>query len=97
MDKSKMAAKLARQCDLSVAKAKEVLNTIFDTRPGRGLIAVELDAGRKVVLHRFGSFSTRRRDRRNGRNPATGAPITIPEKVYPRFTASKSFRERIAR
>ena len=56
MNKSEMAEKLARKCDLSQAKALEIVNTIFDTKPGGGIIAVELDAGGKVQLPGFGVF-----------------------------------------
>ena len=48
MNKKEMAAKLAKTCGLSQAKAAEVINAIFDARPGKGIIAIELDAGRKV-------------------------------------------------
>ena len=45
MNKTEMAAKLAKKCDLSQAKAAEVIGAIFDTEAGEGIIAVELDAG----------------------------------------------------
>lgn len=96
MDQRQMAAKLAEKLDIPVSRAKQILDTIFDTRPGRGIIAVELDSGRKVTLRGFGTFSTRQRSQRNGRNPATGASIAIPAKKYPFFSAGKSLRERVA-
>ena len=75
MTKTEMAAKLASKCDLSQAKAGEIIDTIFSSKPGEGIIAVELDAGRKVSIAGFGTFETRRRKARQGRNPATGATI----------------------
>ena len=77
MNKTEMAKKLAGKVDLSQAKAAEVIEAIFDTTPGSGIIAVELDAGREVSIAGFGKFDTKRRSARQGRNPATGATIQI--------------------
>lgn len=96
MNKSEMAAKLASQCDLSQTKAAEIVNCIFDTKAGSGIISVELDAGRKVTLPGFGSFGTKYRSARQGRNPATGATITIAAKTYPYFKAGKGLKDRVA-
>ena len=96
MNKSEMAARLAQKCDLTQAKAQEVVNAIFDTKAGSGIIAVELDAGRKVSLPGFGSFGTKYRGSRMGRNPATGATITIAGKTYPYFKAGKGLKDRVA-
>ena len=96
MNKSEMAEKLARKADLSQAKALEIVNTIFDTKPGSGIIAVELDAGGKVQPPGFGVFGTKSRAERQGRNPATGATITIAAKKYPFFKPGKGLKDRIA-
>ena len=97
MNKTEMAEKLAAKCDLSKAKAAEVVNCIFDTAPGQGIIATELDAGRKVDITGFGSFSTKHRGSRQGRNPATGQTITIAAKTYPDFRAGKGLKDRVAK
>lgn len=96
MTKSEMAAKLAKQCDLSQTKALEAVNCIFDTAPGKGIIAVELDAGREVRITGFGTFGTKRRSARSGRNPATGETIQLAAKTYPTFKAGKSLKDRVA-
>jgi len=96
MNKSEMADKLAKKCDMSKAKAMEVVNTIFDTASGGGIIAVELDAGRKVGVTGFGTFSTKHRGERTGRNPATGQVITLAPKTYPVFKAGKGLKDRVA-
>ncbi len=96
MNKKEMAAKLAKTCGLSQAKAAEVINAIFDARPGKGIIAVELDAGRKVTIPGFGTFGTRKRAARPGTNPSTGAKIQIPAKTLPYFKAGKTLKERVA-
>ncbi len=96
MNKSEMAAKLAGKCDLTQAKAAEIVACIFDTKPGTGIIAVELDAGGKVSIPGFGTFGTKYRGARQGRNPATGATITIAGKTYPFFKAGKGLKDRVA-
>lgn len=95
MTKSDMAAKLASKCDLSQAKASEIIDCIFSTKPGEGIIAVELDAGRKVSIAGFGNFETRRRKARQGRNPATGATIQIAAATVPAFKAGKGLKDRV--
>ena len=77
MNKTEMAERLAKKCDMSQARAQEIVSCIFDTKPGHGIIAVELDAGRKVQIPGFGTFGTKFRASRMGRNPATGQTITI--------------------
>jgi len=96
MNKKEMAAKLAKKTGLSQAKAGDVINAIFDARPGKGIIAVELDAGRKVTIPGFGTFGTKTRAARVGTNPSTGAKINISAKKYPYFRAGKTLKERVA-
>ena len=97
MNKKEMAAKLAKKCNLSQAKAAEVITAIFSCDDGQGIIAVELDAGRKVTIPGFGTFNTKKRAARTGTNPATKAKIQIPAKNYPHFSAGKTLKERVAK
>jgi DNA-binding protein HU-beta len=90
VNKSEMADKLADKADISKGKAAEI------TKPGEGIIAVELDAGRKVNITGFGNFATKHRSARQGRNPATGETITIAAKRYAHFSASKGLKDRVA-
>jgi DNA-binding protein HU-beta len=96
MNKTEMAKKLAKKTDLTQAKAVEVIDAIFSTEPGEGIIAVELDAGRKLTVAGFGTFDTKSRSARQGRNPATGETITIPAKKYATFKPAKGLRDRVA-
>ena len=96
MNKSEMADKLAKKADVSKGKAAEIIDHIFSTKSGEGIIAVELDAGRKVNVTGFGIFSTRNRAGRQGRNPATGERIWIEPKTYAHFAASKGLKDRVA-
>lgn len=95
MNKTEMAQKLAKKADLSQQDAAKILEIIFSAHPSTGLIAVTLDAGGKVTLPGFGTFSTKHRAERQGRNPATGETITIPAKNYVHFKPGKTLRERV--
>ena len=96
MNKSEMADKLAKKADLSKAQAAEIIDIIFSTKSGEGIIAVELDAGGKVNITGFGSFTTKQRSARQGRNPATGETIMIPARKYAHFSAAKGLKDRVA-
>lgn len=95
MNKSEMAEKLAKKADISKAQAAEIIEHIFSSEDGQGIIAVELDAGREVSIYGFGKFSTKRRKARQGRNPSTGATIQIAAKTYPHFAAAKGLKDRV--
>ena len=97
MNKKELTAKLAKTTGLSQAKAAEVLNALFDADPGKGIIAIELDAGRKVTVPGFGTFGTKKRAARTGTNPATGKKINISAKAYAYFKPGKTLRERVAK
>jgi DNA-binding protein HU-beta len=91
-----MAEKLAKKADISKAKASEIIDIIFSSAPGEGIIAVELDADRDVAIAGFGKFETRRRKAREGRNPATGATIHIPATKVAAFKPAKGLKDRVA-
>lgn len=95
MNKTEMAKKLAGKTDMTQAEAADVVDAIFSTEPGEGIIAVELDAGRKVSISGFGTFETQRRSARKGRNPATGEEIDIPARTVAKFRPAKGLKERV--
>ena len=95
MNKTEMVAELARKTDLTQTKASEVIEAIFSTVPGQGLIAGELQNGGEVSIGGFGKFETRERGARTGRNPATGATIQIAAKRSPAFKAAKNLKDAV--
>ena len=97
MTKQDFAEKLAKKTDLSKAKAMDVIDAIFSTKAGEGIIAVELDAGRDFTITGFGTFKTRKTKARKGRNPQTGKEITIAARRSVSFRAGKGLKERIRR
>lgn len=58
-------------------------------------ITQTLEKGARVELRGFGTFSTRKRDARLGRNPRTGSPVKVPEKHVPFFRAGKDLKIRV--
>ncbi len=96
MNKTEMAQKLAKNTDLTQAKAVEVIEEIFSSEPGKGIIAVELDADREVSIAGFGKFETRNRKARQGRNPATGATIQIAASKVAAFKPAAGLKSRVS-
>jgi nucleoid DNA-binding protein len=84
-----------KKTGVSQGKAAEIIDTMFSAHPRKGLIATALDAGEKVTIPGFGTFATKHRGARQGRNPATGATIMIPAKQYVHFKPGKTLRERV--
>lgn len=95
MNKSEMAVKLAKKLEMTQAKAAEIVDAVFSAT--KGIIAVELDAGRKVSMPGFGIFTTKKRGPRKGRNPATGKAITIAARKYVVFRAGKTLKDKVAK
>lgn len=50
----------------------------------------------KVVLVGFGTFSAQMRKEREGRNPSTGAVISIPARKMPKFAPGKELKQAVA-
>jgi DNA-binding protein HU-beta len=95
MNKTELITKLAKKTGLTQAKAAEAVDALFNAK--KGIVAVELDAGRKVAVPGFGTFTTRKRSARQGRNPATGKAITIAARKYPAFKVGKTLKEKVAK
>lgn len=91
MNKVELVAAIAEKADLSKKDAEKALNAVLES------VVAALAAGDKVSLVGFGTFETRKRDERQGRNPATGANITIPASVQPAFKAGRAFKDAVAK
>jgi integration host factor subunit beta len=62
-----------------------------------GTIAEALARGDRVELRGFGAFSVKSRPARTGRNPRTGAHVSVAEKAVPFFKSGKEMRARLNR
>lgn len=87
MRKPELAAAIAEKADLSKEKAAEVLTVITDQ------ISKALGEGDNVSLIGFGTFEVRQRAERQGKNPQTGAAITIAAAKVPAFKPGKALKE----
>ncbi len=87
MNKSELAAEVAKKTQLSKAKAWEAVSAIFESIKG------SLKKGQKVSLIGFGSFLVRQRKARTGRNPKTGETIQIKARKVPAFSAGAELKK----
>ena len=87
MIKSELVAKLAEQTNLSKSDSERIVSTVFDE------ITKALIAGNRVELRGFGVLSVRERKERQGRNPKTGAKVSVNAKRVPFFKAGKSIND----
>jgi nucleoid DNA-binding protein len=89
MNKSELAVKLAKETGVTKTAATNTIETLIDT------ITKALKKGEPVSLVGFGTFKTTNRKARKARNPQTGAPISIPKRRVPRFTAGKALKQAV--
>lgn len=89
MNKTDLINNIAEKNGLTKRDVETVIN---------GFLAEVTDAlsnGDKVQLIGFGTFETRKRSGRVGRNPQTGEDINIPESTVPAFKAGNKLKEAI--
>ena len=89
MNKGDLITKVAEKTDLTKKDCEKVVNETFEA------IKETLADGEKVQLIGFGTFETRKRQAREGRNPATGDVIQIPEATVPAFKPGKQLKETV--
>ena len=87
MNKEELVKEVAKKAKVSQKAAADVLTATIDT------VQKTVAKGKKVTLVGFGTFESRKRKARTGRNPQTGAKIKIAAKTAPVFTAGKKFKE----
>jgi integration host factor subunit beta len=88
--KVELIRNISSAADITQKQAGVVMETILDT------MARTLRAGEKIEVRGFGSFRTRRRLSRIGRNPKTGARVEVPAKNIAYFTPSKELKAGLA-
>lgn len=89
MHKSDLLEKVAKECEISKAKADQVLSSII------GAITDAVSAGDKVTLMDLGTFSVAERAARAGRNPKTGETIAIPARKVAKFKPGKKLTDAV--
>ena len=89
MNKADLVDAVAEAADVSKAQAQRCVDAVFDS------IAEGLKAGDTVNLVGFGTFSTKERAARTGRNPRTGEAIEIAASRAPGFKPGKALKDAV--
>ena len=91
MNKTELIAAVAEKSGLSKKDADNAVNYMLDA------VVETLAQGDKVQIVGFGTFEVRSRSERQGRDPRTNNPITIPASKSPAFKAGKAFKDAVDR
>lgn len=89
MNKSELITSMAEKSKLTKKDAEAALKAFIET------VEETLEKGDKVQLIGFGTFETRERAAREGRNPRTKEVINIPASTVPVFKVGKEFKDRV--
>lgn len=93
MTKLETIKKLSEVTGLSQKDVRAVIEAMLDTQPNRGVIAVALGRGEKVIISGFGTFFIRERRAQQARNPKTGRKVKVATRRYPAFKPAKTLKE----
>ena len=87
MTKAELIEEVSRVVEMTRKDSEVIVEAIFDS------IVRSLRAGDKIEIRGFGSFRTRQRQPRVGRNPKTGTRVEVPSKRIPYFKPSKELKD----
>jgi len=87
MTKADLIEDVSRLAEVTRKDGEVIVETIFDS------IVRSLRVGDKIEIRGFGSFRTRQRKPRIGRNPKTGDKVEVPAKKIPFFKPSKELKD----
>ncbi|HCR44352.1 MAG TPA: integration host factor subunit alpha [Ruminococcaceae bacterium] len=90
MNKTDLILAVSEQTGLAKKDADKAVNAVIST------IMETLSKDEKVQIVGFGTFEVRTRSERQGRDPRTNSPITIPASKVPAFKAGKAFKDATA-
>ena len=93
MNKSELVAALADATGMTKSDAGRAIDALFST--DGGVIAKALRKGDRVQITGFGTFETKKRKARTGRNPRTGQTIRIAATTTPGFRAGKGLKDAV--
>jgi len=89
MNKTELISKVAKTTQLTKKNSEKAVQAVLES------IQTALAAGNKVQLVGFGTFETRERAARKGRNPQTGKTIKINARRAPVFKPGKKLKESV--
>jgi integration host factor subunit beta len=90
LTRSELAWEVAQALEVPLVEGAGIVELIFD------VMVRAIRSGEKVEIRRFGSFRTRQRRSRVGRNPKTGAKVNVPAKKIPYFKPSRELLAHLA-
>jgi DNA-binding protein HU-beta len=91
VNKAELITSMAEKSKLTKKDAEAALKGFIES------VEEALAKGEKVQLVGFGTFETRERAAREGRNPRTKETISIPASTVPVFKAGKEFKEKVSK
>jgi integration host factor subunit beta len=87
LTKANLIEEVLNITELPRKESETIVETVFDC------IIQALQKGEKIEIRGFGSFRTRERRGRVGRNPKTGEKVEVPAKKIPFFKPSKELKD----
>lgn len=93
MNKSELVQSLASKTDMTKADAQRSIDALFNTKDG--IMTSALKKGDRIQITGFGTFETRQRKARTGRNPRTGKEIKIGATTTPSFRPGKALKDAV--
>ena len=96
MNKGELTRSFSRRNGMSLRQSRRAIDSLFGIE-GKlvGLIPATLAQGKAIRLAGFGTFETRRRAARPGRNPRTGEPLLIQAARLPAFRAGRGLKDKV--
>ena len=91
MNKVELVAAVTEKSGLAKKDAEKAVSAVLES------VVEAVASGDKVQLVGFGTFETRARGERTGRNPRTKETIVIPASKQPVFKAGKSFKDAVSK
>lgn len=89
MNKTDLINAIMEAAEINKIQATKALDAFTDS------VTKALSEGKKVTLIGFGTFETRERAARTGRNPRSGEEITIASSITPAFKAGKTLKDAV--
>lgn len=87
MNKTELIAAVAEKTGLTKKDTEKAISATLET------VKAEVASGKKVQVIGFGTFESRARKARVGKNPRTKEEVKIPAATVPAFKAGKAFKE----
>ncbi|RKZ34631.1 integration host factor subunit beta [bacterium] len=89
MTKADLVEMVAERTGFTKTDVQVIFDMMLD------VIKEVMSSGHNIEIRRFGTFKVKVRRPRMARNPRTGEPVPIPERVIPVFKPSNEFKEMI--